>query len=920
MKEHTTQSRTAYRSQLKEHKKLYKSGKNWMAATLLTVGLAGGAMLAGNTTANADALPAQSSETAQTVADNSELSQTQQEAKNQQGIINQANIDLQKQQEQLNDLQSKQAETQEQLDQTTSSNPEVKNAQTAVNDAQQKADKTQTTVSQDEQAVQQAKDGVSQAQQEADQSVEHQRDVARQATEQAANNQVSEAQNKIDQLENQGKAQASQELNNQITDAQNKVSDTQSQINDAQSQKQDLQNQQSSSTTDTNIKQVPNGYIDTTKSLLENVSRSNLWNSESMDANNNGNPVEQNIYVTPDNDKGSFNTANKAHGVNTSLSAYDPYYDATHFDSVNTQTGMTDAQKQELAILMMNQINHARMDRGLKPFTMSEQKYNQAQVRASQNSAQSLTHDVNDMISAFGQDQYECLAYIPTNGGSNMMGMLFNADTTLSNMLNADASSDWGHRENFLWDTGDLSYDAAFGMHLTDDGQYYILTFDFDGPAHNNTPNMMDEIANYAAMGPITPSANTVDNSAKINDLNNQISNLQSTLATQQAHLNDLKAKQANVQFDLSQLNSEQQNEHNKAKDDLNIANEIKANIEASLDSNTNVKQAKAEGEQKVNNAKAVQQQVENKLAEAKAAQAQAEQDLATKKAALKEAQAKVNTKASGLQAQLDNFAAQISKVKSDMAATQTKKEQAQAKLDQLNKKIADLQNAGKPSTGDKGGETTNPTTPTKPDEGNKDHGTTPAEPSTPTKGDDNKGSETPTQPSQPAKPDEGNKDHGTTPAEPSAPTKGDDNKGGETPTQPAQPTKPDTGNASISGQAGHQPAKGEDNGSQTTKPTIVLPDSGSSTNTQGQYVNVVSQPSVASQAGIQAPASMETTNVSFGTKTSEPMTREEYKAQQAKLPQTGNKNGKAMEVAGLGILAATTFTTLISASKRKHN
>lgn len=147
MKEHTTQSRTAYRSQLKEHKKLYKSGKNWMAATLLTVGLAGGAMLAGNTTANADALPAQSSETAQTVADNSKLSQTQQEAKNQQGIINQANIDLQKQQEQLNDLQSKQAETQEQLDQTTSSNPEVKNAQTAVNDAQQKADKTQTTVS-----------------------------------------------------------------------------------------------------------------------------------------------------------------------------------------------------------------------------------------------------------------------------------------------------------------------------------------------------------------------------------------------------------------------------------------------------------------------------------------------------------------------------------------------------------------------------------------------------------------------------------------------------------------------------------------------------------------------------------------------------------------------------------------------------
>lgn len=63
----------------------------------------------------------------------------------------------------------------------------------------------------------------------------------------------------------------------------------------------------------------------------------------------------------------------------------------------------------------------------------------------------------------------------------------------------------------------------------------------------------------------------------------------------------------------------------------------------------------------------------------------------------------------------------------------------------------------------------------------------------------------------------------------------------------------------------------------------------------------------------------METTNVSFGTKTSEPMTREEYKAQQAKLPQTGNKNGKAMEVAGLGILAATTFTTMFGVAKKRH-
>ncbi|MCD7125033.1 hypothetical protein [Limosilactobacillus caviae] len=66
----------------------------------------------------------------------------------------------------------------------------------------------------------------------------------------------------------------------------------------------------------------------------------------------------------------------------------------------------------------------------------------------------------------------------------------------------------------------------------------------------------------------------------------------------------------------------------------------------------------------------------------------------------------------------------------------------------------------------------------------------------------------------------------------------------------------------------------------------------------------------------------METTSVSFGTKMSEPMTREEYKAQQAKLPQTNanSKEENTMAIAGLGILAATTFTTLAGATKRKYN
>lgn len=115
-------------------------------------------------------------------------------------------------------------------------------------------------------------------------------------------------------------------------------------------------------------------------------------------------------------------------------------------------------------------------------------------------------------------------------------------------------------------------------------------------------------------------------------------------------------------------------------------------------------------------------------------------------------------------------------------------------------------------------------------------------------------------------------------------------------------------------------------NGSQATdsnatnKPTIVLPTNGkeSGAATQGQYINIVSKDSVAAQAGIQAPAAPETTSVTFGTKEGTMMTREEYKAQQANLPQTGNENSKA--VVALGVLAGMFGLGLASKGKKEFN
>ncbi|MCC4517344.1 SEC10/PgrA surface exclusion domain-containing protein [Limosilactobacillus reuteri] len=824
----------------------------------------------------------------------------------------------------MSDAQGQQSQAQQELDQAKQAQQQVNNQQQVVNDAQTVVNNDAQNVQQKSDAVNQASQAVDQAQQtvdQASQAVEQAKQVATDATNQAVSQKTEEAQNTINNLENQGKNQASQDLNNQInnvsgqvTNAQNDVNNTNAKIGDLQNQVKDLQNQETNTQADPNIKTVPNGVIDTSKSLLENVSRNNLWNVADMNADSNGNIVEQNIYVTPDNDKGSYSGVNRNHSIAPSSSAYDPYYE-DGMDTVNSQTGLTEAQKQELAILMLNQINHARMDRGLKPFVMTEQKYQQAQVRASQHSAEILDHNQDDINLAFGQDQYENLAYIDANNITNMLDALSSADNTLSSMLNADASSDWGHRENFLEDTGTLSANAAFGMHLTDDGQYYVLTFDYDLSNPDSTPNMMDRIAQYQAMGPITGDAHTVDNSAKINDLNNQISNLQNTLASQtsklqnlQTQLQNLQAQKANVQFDLSQLNADQQAEYNNAKNTLDTINDWKNSQLANINSDGHVQdainkrnQAKAsltaeqsklaKANQALTSAKDTQTQDEAQLQQAKDGLAQLNQVLATKQAALQTAKDNANASANqavkDAQAKLDKINGKIADLNKAIEATKATISNAQAQLDKDNQKIADIKNGQKPTKPDTGKDagnkgTTTPTNPTKPNTGKDDNKGD--QPTNPTKPDDGSQPVTPTNPTKP--------DDGTTPSEPS---KGDNQKDHQTtpdsqpttPTTPTTPAQPDHGNASISGQAGHKPGQVVDNGSQANDGNVTSETSSSRSNSQ---VSV--------------------------NDTSATMTREQYKQQQAQLPQTGNENSKA--VVALGVLAGMFGLGLAAKTKKE--
>ncbi|MCC4517325.1 SEC10/PgrA surface exclusion domain-containing protein [Limosilactobacillus reuteri] len=915
----------------KEHKKLYKSGKTWIAATLMTVGLAGGAMLSGTTTANADEVtPVQSAGTIQTnqKATDTELANAQSDAQKQQSTIDSANTQLKDQQNQLSEAQGQQSSAQQELDQAkqaqqaaTQNDPAVKQAQADVKQAQQQVDNqqqvvndAQTAVNNDSQNIQSATSAVSQASQVVDQA----RQTATDAINQAAAQQANEAQNKIDQLESQGKAQASQNLDNQInnvngqvTDVQNNVNNTNSKINDLQGQVKDLQDQENQGNTDPNLVHLNGQTVDTSKSLLENAARNNLWKKTTYvsDGDWDGKFVPENIFVTPDEDADSFATANDGYSKTQLLQEWKLYETiARKTDIVNKQSGMTDAQMEELAILLMNQINHARQQRGLKPFVMTEQKYQQAQVRAKL-SASRWSHNEDDILTAFGRDQYENLGSFDTNPaniqwgwdsrealdkGENptdayvgtddndpltMFAILMDADEPVNDMLNNEGAHG-GHRENFLEDTGDLNYDAAFGFApYMDNGELrYYLTFDYDGPARNNTPNMMDRIAQYQAMGPITGDSHVVDNSAKINDLNNQIANLQNTLSSQtsklqslQSQLQNLQAQKANVQFDLNQLSSDQQTEYNNAKDTLNTVNDWKQGQLSNLDSNSNVQDALNKlrsAKSNLESAKQIQSEDEAKLQQAKDGLTGLNQVLVTKQSALDNAEQKANASANqavkDAQKKLDTINGKIADLQNAIVTTKATINNTQAQLDKDNQKIADIKNNQKPAKSDTGK-----------NEGNKGT-TTPTDPSK----DDNKGSET-TNPTNPAKSDTGKKDdnQGTTPVEPSNPT---------------TPAQPDTGNASISGQAGYKPAtsdkSSEVSDNTDTKPTIVLPTTDKENN-----------------SAVSGAQGQNTT-----------MTREQYKAQQAALPQTGNENSKA--VVALGVLAGMFGLGIAAKGKKNFN
>ena len=471
---------------MKEHKKLYKSGKLWMTATIMA--FAAGTTLA-TTTAHADTTG------------------------------NTTN-----------------AATQTSTDQVAQQEQKVSADQDAVN-------KAQTAVDANKKGIDQASQDLQKAQQD-QQDAQSQIDALKNSS--MSSDQV---QSTIDALTKKANYYQQADLQRKEEQAQVKIN----QLND----------QVSSLNSQTETATVPNGRIDKSKSLLENASRNDLWDnfySNEQNGNTTWNQklVPNNIYISPDNDKSANHGASAPSTANLASGAYAPYGE---FDKVNATTGMTEDKARELSILLLNELNHAREQRGLAPFVMTEDQFKRAMARAAQPSAANLDHNESDMNSVLGNWHSENLALVNASA-DNMLSLLNNANGSVSSMLMVDADSNWGHRENFL-DSG--NYNAAFGFKLLDNG-FYVMTFDttYATDADKTNDLVTNTINNYAAMGPTKDAtANDQKLNSQISDLNQQISDLQGTIK-------QLSNKEDNLQFDASYLSKAEQDQYNQAKAQLN--------------------------------------------------------------------------------------------------------------------------------------------------------------------------------------------------------------------------------------------------------------------------------------------------------------------------------------------------------------
>ena len=478
--------------------------------------------------------------------------------------------------------------TQAQTTQAQATSSSVTQAQ--VDEAQNNVNETQSQINQN----QSQQDNVKQQISDADSQISNIQNDYNNQNVQIDNNEaqiVGNYQNQINNIQNNQVNDEKQNLNNQISDLNGQVETLQDQQSSS-SQSDDnskYTNVAGETVTPSEGTQKVLDKIDTNADYMSNLYRNDLIGdtTDNSSARTNGGHIISDTYgVDADADSGD-NYSLKA-GGDDSLTLNKTFDDMYQNGVINNKLSdvdpikngqLTTDQERELAIIVADKLNNTREKLGLSRWVMTEKDFELAQQRASQQSAINLQHNVDDINSVFGGVYGENLALAFLHKGDNFNDVMGYIDASVSQLIDSDKGSDYGHRDNILSQDGHI----ALGIKQVSDDTI-MITMDWFDSDDENGADLLALPAQLKAQGPTKKATVVVDNSAKIAQLKNQIASLETKLA--------------NVQFDYNKLSSSDKKNYDSLKNEIevthakanNARNTLKQNSQASIDQVTQTK------------------------------------------------------------------------------------------------------------------------------------------------------------------------------------------------------------------------------------------------------------------------------------------------------------------------------------------
>lgn len=535
----------------KEHVKLYKSKKKWVAATIFTTALGiAGVAATENVSANGVNSSSVSSSSASQVSSSS--------------VKPSSSVVLRSSSQSSAKKISTSSATSQSNNGATQSSVAPKASTSSASSAQDKTAQEKSSLEnqisqkQNDLKNEESQQSKVQAQYNADQQKVN-KVVADQASKiaavnETANEQKQSAQKTVDDLQNQETSQAKQDIQNQINSKQNDLNNVNSQISNTQSALTNAQNDLNS------LKNSSQSGYNDSEGVVENVAH---MDHNSQDYKRMFGP----LYVTPDNDKANINMNDPLVQVdNTPFSK-----DLQQHDLINGHD-LTQAQAKEICEALMAEINATREARGEQPFVMTDAMFNAVMERAAgpdqnQHSAEYIDKALEDNGIPSSDWRAECLADSSTF--DNVSQTIMGCQGAVVEMLDEDGDCQWGHRTNFLQNYGQ-PVQASFGIAWDPENNDYNLVFDVANYHGNGSDDLMNEVKSWESQ------TDKTDNSAqisaiqsKINDLQNQLSGLQSQKQSLENQISDLQNQANNVTFDESKLSLSDQQKYNDAQSTL---------------------------------------------------------------------------------------------------------------------------------------------------------------------------------------------------------------------------------------------------------------------------------------------------------------------------------------------------------------